>query len=235
VVTGSVIGASAPSAELATKSGTIHPVTDGENCGRSRKYSPRYWASNSGQLAVSIRPVVSPAYSGQLHHPPRGLASNSRRESIRPVNTMRRRPVIGAAKSGQLPGKPTSAPWSRSVFLGSIRPEIGQPIRGARESTIRPAIAVAKAPQCPQSVDALLPALLAPRYRTISHNPARVWAVYIRTRQPVNTEGNCNREWARAGITLRRSVASDGTVPLTGQLRPHWRSVKSVGNTVKSH
>jgi hypothetical protein len=137
--------------------------------------------------------------------------------------------------------------------------------RQIAESTIRP-----------------LPALLAPRYRTSGHNSAHVRAVYIRTRQPagaplrqawnVNTEGNCNRERARAGITLRRTVASDGTAhgattstpakysqhrhrtarvrvadyakPATltntigtahGRIRPHWRSVKSLGNTVKSH
>jgi hypothetical protein len=79
---GSVIEASAPSAELATKSGTIRPAIRQRNCGRSGKYPPRYRASNSGQLAASIRPVISPACSGQIagHHPPRGLAANSRRE-----------------------------------------------------------------------------------------------------------------------------------------------------------
>jgi hypothetical protein len=78
----SVIGAPAPSAELTTKSGTIRPAIRQRNCGRSGKYPPRYRAPNSGQLAASIRPVVFPAYSGQIagHHPPRGLAANSRRE-----------------------------------------------------------------------------------------------------------------------------------------------------------
>jgi hypothetical protein len=133
-MTGSEFGASAPSAELATKSGTIRPVTDGENRGRSGKYPPRYRTSNSGQLAASIRPVVSPAYSGQIarRHPP--VVSQRIRgesESIRPVNAMRRRPLSGS-KIGAASGKPASAPWSRSVFLGSIRPEIGQRNRGAR-------------------------------------------------------------------------------------------------------
>jgi hypothetical protein len=118
-LSGSEIGASAPSAELATKSDTIRPAIRQRNCGRSGKYPPRYRASNSGQLAASIRPVVSPAYSGQIagHHPPRGLAAFFWE--------------VSAPKSGG---------------------EIGEP----GETTIRPAIAVAKAPQCPQSVDAPL-------------------------------------------------------------------------------
>jgi hypothetical protein len=250
-MTGSVIGASAPSAELTTKSGTIRPVTDGENCGRSGKYPPRYWASNSGQLAASIRPVVSPAYSGQIagHHPPRGLAANSRRESesIRPVNAIRRRPLSGS--------------------------EFGEP----GETTIRPAIAVVKAPQCPYPLTpryrrenrGRLPRALSARYRRY-WRPVTAPAATIPlafgpfTSAPGNREhrGNCIRErnclrmgpgstvpltgqlrphrevWPTSA-PLRSWLITPGlrhwSAPLTGQLRPQWRSVKSVGNTVKSH
>jgi hypothetical protein len=101
---------------------TIRPAIRQRNCGRSGKYPPRNQTANSGQLAASIRPVVSPAYSGQIagHHPPRGLAANSRRESIRPVNAMRRRPVIGAAKSGSQ-GRALSAPLSPLRKRPSVR------------------------------------------------------------------------------------------------------------------
>jgi hypothetical protein len=103
-MTGSVIGASGhhPQCYQPRNRGTIRPVIRQRNCGRSRKYPPRYRASNSGQLAANIRPVVSQRFSG------------------------------------------LSAPLSDGQF--------GEP----RRPLSAPATAVAKAPQCPQSVDAPL-------------------------------------------------------------------------------
>jgi hypothetical protein len=133
------------------------------------------------------------------------------------VNAIRRR-RYRTVKSGQLPGKPTSAPWSRSVFLGSIRPEIGRPIRGARGDHYPPRYRQENRGRLPRALSAPLPALLAPHYRIISHNSARIRAVYIRTRQPagaplrqawnVNTEGNCIRE---RDCVAYGNLASDGT------------------------
>jgi len=42
----------------------------------------------------------------------------------------------------------------------------------------------------------------------------------------VNTEGNCIRE---RDCVAYGNLASTGTVPLTGQLRPHQRSVANIG------
>jgi hypothetical protein len=190
-VTGSVTGASAPSAELTTKSGTIRPVTDGENRGRSGKYSPRYRASNSGQLAASIRPVVSPAYSGQVagHHPPRGLAANSQRESIRPVNAMRRRPEIGQRNRGA---------------NGHCPPRYRRCWRPVTVSS------------------ATIPLAFGP----FTSAPGNRAGAPLRQTWNVNTEGNCIRE---RDCIAYRNLASAGTVPLAGQLRPHRRSMANIG------
>jgi hypothetical protein len=143
------------------------------NCGRSGKYPPRYRASNSGQLAASIRPV----------------------------NAMRRRPVIGRIRAS---GKPTSGVWQPAPKSGS---EFGEPGRA-----IRPAIAVAKAPQCPYP--------LTPRYR-------RYW-------RTVTAPGNPHQASTTGGIATASGTALRmgnlaSTVPLTGQLRPHQRSMANIG------
>jgi hypothetical protein len=147
--------------------------------------------------------VVSPAYSGQIagHHPPRGLAANSRREQEHPPRERNASaPRYRTAKSGQLAGN-QRPPRGLAVFLGSIRPAIGQRIRGARGERYPPRyrrcksapVSVSDAPlsavksrQIAESTIRPLPALLAHRYRISGHNSARVRAVYIRTRQPVS-------------------------------------------------
>jgi hypothetical protein len=186
-------------------------------------------------LQGTIRPVVSQRIRGES-------------ESIRPVNANTPAPRYRAVKSGQLAGN-QHPPRGLAVFFWEVSaPKSGSEFGEPGETTIRPVIAVAKAPQCPQSVDA---PLSPGKSRQIAESTIRpVTGVagaplphqrpqfhsrsgrYIRIRQPagaplrqawnVNTEGNCIRERARAGITLRRSVTSDGTVPLTGQLRPQW-------------
>ena len=117
---GSVIGTSAPSAELATKSGTIRPAIGQRNCGRSGKYPPRYWASNSGnwrpvsapwsprhirdRLQGTIRPVVSQCFSGK--YPPRYRTANSggaRGEHYPPRYRQENRGRLPRALSAPLP------------------------------------------------------------------------------------------------------------------------------------
>jgi hypothetical protein len=120
---GSAIEASAPSAELATKSDTIRPVTDSETAdvagsirpviGRrirgnwrpvSAPWSPRHIRD---RLQGTIRPVVSQRIRGES-------------ENIRPVNAMRWRP-LSDSEIGVASGKPTSVPWSRG-FSGKYPP-----------------------------------------------------------------------------------------------------------------
>jgi hypothetical protein len=64
------------------------------------------------------------------------------------VNAMRRRPLSGS-EIGAVSGKPVSAPRGLTVFWEVSAPKSGSEFGEPGESIIRPAIAVAKAPQCP--------------------------------------------------------------------------------------
>jgi hypothetical protein len=148
--------------------------------------------------------------------------------------------VIGAAI-----GKPTSAPWSRSVFPGSIRPEIGQRNRGARGEHYPPPLSpLQKRPsvrnpltpryrqenrgRLPRALSASCLALLAPRYRTSGHNSARVRAVYIRTRQ---LREHC---YARPGQRTPRGIPTASGTTLHCVWEPGWRRHRSRGNYVRT-
>jgi hypothetical protein len=150
------------------------------------------------------------------------------------VNAIRRR-RYRTVKSGQLPGKPTSAPWSRSVFLGSIRPEIGRPIRGARGDHYPP--------RYRQENRGRLPRALSARYRRCWRSvTAPAATIPLTFRAFTSAPGNRGSTVApgldgehRGGIAsvsgtaLRMEPGSAGTVPLTGQLRPHQRSMANIG------
>jgi len=149
-MTGSVIGASAPSAPLP---GVEFGAAGGQYrapWSRSvfRDYPPRYRAAKSGQLAGNRHPLRwSGGFSGK--YPPRNRAANS-------------------GSQGRALSAPLSPLQKRPSVRNPLTPAIGGKNRG----------------RLPRALSAPLLASLALRYRIISHNSARIRAVYIRTRQP---------------------------------------------------
>jgi hypothetical protein len=145
------------------------------------------------------------------------------------------RPVVSQCFSGKYP------PRNRAAKSGS---------QGRALSA--PAIAVAKTPQCPQSVDAPLSPGKSrqiaestirfvsgvtgaplphqrPQFRSRSgrlHPHQATARALLRQTWTANTEGNSNRE--RDYIALRMGTWL-APAPLTRQLRPHQRSVANIG------
>jgi hypothetical protein len=226
--------------ETADVAGSIRPVTGRRIRGNwrpvSAPWSPRHIRD---RLQGTIRPVVSQRIRGES-------------ESIRPVNAMRRRPLSGS-EIGAASGKPTSAPWSRSVFWEVSAPKSGSEIGEPGESIIRPAIAVAKAPQCPQSVDA---PLSPGKSRQIAESTIRpvtgVTGAPLPHHRPQfrSRSGRLHPHQATRGSTVAPGLDGEhrgelhpragrerdytaanlaSMAPLTGQLRPHQRSMANIG------